>query len=59
MKSLFKLLSYIGLALTIVPAVLVFKGVVSRELQFTMMLVGMFLWFFTAPLWMESKPLDE
>ncbi|MEN6454962.1 MAG: hypothetical protein ABFD10_11940 [Prolixibacteraceae bacterium] len=59
MKWLLIILSFIGLALTIVPSVLVFKGVIGMENHFQMMVAGMVIWFVTAPFWMKSKSLDE
>ncbi len=64
MTVLLKLLSFVGLALTVGPAFLVFTGATSWETHATLMLVGTVLWFGTAPFWMEtpdptSRPPDE
>jgi hypothetical protein len=59
MKKLLIVLSFIGLALTIIPSFLVFNGVIVQKTNFWMMGVGMILWFVTAPFWMKSKSLDE
>jgi hypothetical protein len=49
MQFLLKLLSWIGLLLTIVPAFLVFNGYMPFEMHTRLMLAGMLLWFLTAP----------
>lgn len=51
------IMSYIGLALTIVPSILVFNQVISMELHFGLMIAGMVMWFVTAPFWMRSQTL--
>ena len=55
MTLLLKILSVIGLLLTIVPAFLVFSGSMTIELHYTLMLIGTILWFATAPFWMLKK----
>jgi hypothetical protein len=45
--------------LTILPSVLVFKGVIEMESHFHLMLAGMVIWFATAPFWMKTKSLDD
>jgi hypothetical protein len=66
MKSLIKIISCLGLALTIIPSLFVFKGVIDIRVHYQLMIVGMIMWFATAPFWMkssglhtESKSLDE
>jgi len=59
MKNIYKIVSFVGLCLTIIPAVLVMKGVFTLNNHKDLMLIGMVLWFVTAPLWMKSKPLEE
>ena len=50
-----KIVSIIGLILTILPSLLVF----SQKLDFSMhkhfMLIGMLLWFTTAPFWKKKN----
>ncbi len=53
MKNIFKIISYIGLGLTVIPAVLVYRGALTWETHATWMLIGTMLWFGTAPLWMK------
>lgn len=55
MKTLLKLGSYIGLGLTVVPAVLVFMGKLTWHTHAVLMAVGALLWFLTAPFWMVEK----
>lgn len=59
MKKILILISYIGLAFTFLPSVLVLKGVLTLQNHFWLMGIGMLLWFSTAPFWMKSKSLDE
>ena len=55
MKTLIKILSYLGLVMTIVPAFLVFFGIIGMEENKRIMAVGMLVWFVTAPFWMNKK----
>jgi hypothetical protein len=59
MKNLLKLFSFLALVLTIVPSFLVFYRAISLETHYTLMAVGMVLWFITAPLWLGKKSLAE
>lgn len=54
MKSLIKIVSYIGLALTIVPSILVFTGNSTLESNKLLMLIGTVIWFISAPSWMNK-----
>ncbi len=54
MTSLLKLLSFVGLGLTVVPAFLVFADVIVWETHATLMLVGTILWFATSPFWIQE-----
>jgi hypothetical protein len=56
--TLLKLISFAGLALTVVPSFLVFARVIAWETHALLMLVGAGLWFATAPFWMR-KPKQE
>ena len=49
MKALVKGISYIGLLATIVPSILVFSGVMQLSMHKMIMVIGMVLWFATAP----------
>lgn len=59
MKNILKALSFLGLALTIVPSMLVFRGTIAIETHYTLMIVGMVLWFGTAPFWMKGTSLSD
>jgi hypothetical protein len=53
MKLMLKILSAVGLGLTILPSVLVFSGAISWQTHAGLMLAGMVVWFATAPGWMR------
>ena len=59
MNNILKLISYTGLALTVVPGALVLLGIISNSLQHTLMLIGMVAWFASAPFWMRGPSLEE
>ncbi len=54
MKTLLKAASAVALGLTLVPSLLVFRGVISMQTHYGLMAAGMFLWFLTAPFWMKQ-----
>lgn len=55
MLAILKIISYIGLILTVVPSFLVFSGAIELSFHKTLMLIGTLLWFFTAPFWMNKQ----
>jgi len=55
MNRVLKLISFLGLALTVVPAFLVFTGSMGWGTHATLMLLGAVLWFGSAPFWMREK----
>lgn len=55
MKTLIKILSYLGLALTIIPSILVFMEKIEMGTNKNLMAIGMLLWFVTAPFWMNKN----
>ncbi len=55
MKATIKMVSYLGLGLTIVPAFLVFYQVMTLELYKSMILLGTFVWLASAPFWIFKK----
>jgi hypothetical protein len=59
MKSILKIISFVGLALTILPSILVFKGAIEMKAHFHLMAAGLLLWFVTAPFWMKNKSLED
>jgi len=54
MQLVLKIASMIGLALTIVPAVMVAMQKLSWQTHADLMAGGMVLWFVTAPFWMKK-----
>ena len=54
MKIVLKIVSFAGLALTVVPAFLVFTGSINWQHHAVMMLIGTLLWFGSAPFWMKK-----
>ncbi|WP_346860794.1 hypothetical protein [uncultured Draconibacterium sp.] len=59
MKKILMVISYLGLACTLLPSILVLKGVLTLQNHFWLMSIGMVLWFSTSPFWMKSKSLEE
>jgi hypothetical protein len=55
MKILLILISCIGLAMSILPSVLVFLDKMDMQTNTTLMAIGMVLWFGTSPFWINSK----
>lgn len=55
MKSLLIIISILSLVITLVPSFLVLSGVMSLEMNKTLMLIGTIGWFVTAPSWMNKK----
>ena len=54
MKPLVKFISYVGLALTLVPSFLVFIGNVSLDSSKMLTFIGTIIWFASAPIWMNK-----
>ncbi|MEX2600385.1 MAG: hypothetical protein WD355_01975 [Balneolaceae bacterium] len=57
MLTLLKILSGLGLVLTIVPAILVYTQAITLDDHKNLMVIGMFLWFSTSWFWMKEKSL--
>ena len=55
MKTLLKLVSFVGLALMLAAAILVFNGAMPRKTYLIVALVGTVLWFATVPFWMKRR----
>jgi len=58
MKTVLKIISLIGLILTLVPSFLVFYGVIDKTMHFQLMVVGVIAWFASAPFWMKNPSLE-
>lgn len=57
LKKALQIVSFIGLAVSIVPAFLVFGGVIAKQTYLEIMLLGMVLWFSTAVFWIKKDHL--
>ncbi len=55
MNVVLKILSYLGLGLTIGPSLLLLVGLASPR-HALLATVGMVLWFATAPFWINKPP---
>ncbi|WP_339923854.1 hypothetical protein [uncultured Cyclobacterium sp.] len=55
MKLILKIISFIGLGLSIIPAILVFGEHIDPSTCKLLMFLGTILWFATAPSWMIKK----
>ncbi len=53
MHLVLRLISYTGLALSLVPAVLVYLGRLDHGTHTTLMIVGMLMWFGAAVFWIK------
>ncbi|MEO0332738.1 MAG: hypothetical protein AAF223_13815 [Bacteroidota bacterium] len=55
MRKLLITISFLGLALTVVPAFLVYHEIIDFTMHKTLALIGTLLWLGTAPFWMNKK----
>ena len=53
MTTLLKVISFIGLGLSIIPSLLVFAGHLEMQTNLRLMVVGMLLWFGSAVFWIK------
>jgi hypothetical protein len=53
--TLLRLISYLGLALSVLPSLFVFAGVLSMAANLQLMAVGTVLWFGTAVFWIKPS----
>lgn len=58
-KLILQIISFIGLALSIIPAFLVFGGVIAKDTYLQLMVVGMVLWFGTAVFWIKPDHFGQ
>lgn len=56
-KYILQAVSFIGLALSIIPAFLLFGGILSKEIYLHLMVAGMLMWFGTAVFWIRKDHL--
>ncbi len=59
MNRVLKAGSFVGLGLTVVPAFLVFLGMLTWHTHALLMAVGAVLWFVTAPFWMVKERVGQ
>jgi hypothetical protein len=55
MKILLSILGLAALLATVLPSVLVYFGAIELGTHKTLMVIGMILWFVTAPFFMKKK----
>lgn len=53
--SFAKPISWTSLALIVVPPILFFTGVINQSTMTLLLLIGTFIWFISASLWMKSE----
>jgi len=56
MKHALKIISYLGLALTVAAPLLVWAGQLSIDANKNLLIIGMFLWFGGAVFWIKHDP---
>ncbi|HEX2101492.1 MAG TPA: hypothetical protein VHF69_12550 [Candidatus Synoicihabitans sp.] len=52
-------MAWLGLVLSIIPALLVFRGTITWNTYQTLMVVGMLLWFVGAVIWIKPERADK
>jgi hypothetical protein len=57
--SALKLVSWLGLALTLLPSFFVFSGALSLDVFKVVVLAGSVLWLSTAPFWINRDRSEE
>lgn len=58
-KYIVRICSFIGLVLTLIPSIMVFNGIIEKETHFNLMVVGLLLWFLSAPFWLKDSSPDQ
>lgn len=59
MTTLLKITAFTGLALSILPAFLVFAGTITWGTYQALMVAGMVLWFGSALVWIKPEKTDD
>ncbi len=59
MRIWLRLLSWLGLALTLLPSLFVFGGALSLDAFKTLVFAGSVLWLATAPFWINQDRSRE
>jgi len=55
MKIILSIIAAVGLGLTVVPAFLVFSGLMTLDFHKSLMIVGMLCWFLSIPFLLKKK----
>jgi hypothetical protein len=55
MKTLLKIISFVGLGLMFAAAIMVFNDTMSKDTYLVLALVGTVMWFATVPFWMKRR----
>lgn len=55
LNSIAKPVSWLSLLLIVLPPILLFTGTITMDFMKTLLLVGTFIWFISASLWMKSE----
>lgn len=58
-NSIIKIISYLALAGTIIPSLMVFFSGLDLQQNKNIMAVSMIIWFATAPFWINRKSEEE
>ncbi len=59
MRPLLKIISILGLLLTLLPSFFVFMNLIDFELNKALMIVGSVLWFSSFPFWIDKPAGDK
>ncbi len=59
MKMMLKVLSFVGLLLTVGPGFLVFNQMMDLQTHKWIALIGTMMWIATAPFWINDKKVTE
>lgn len=59
MKRILQVLSYLALAATVTPGILVLRGVMEVDTYKLWVLAGTALWFATAPFWINKEKVQK
>jgi len=55
MKKVLIIISLAGLCLTVIPSFMVLAGKITWDSHSNLMVLGMILWFGSAPFWMKKS----
>ncbi len=59
MRPLLKIISILGLLLTLLPSFFVFMKLIDFELNKVLMLIGSIMWFSSFPFWIDKPARDK